>query len=60
MLKKEQIALIQEMDKVIKSLNNRLSHNRYELRKLAEDNRVIKRELTICIGLKNQIKKGKV
>ena len=59
-MKKENEALILEVDKIIKSLDRRLMNNRYELRKYSEDNRIIKRELQTCIRLKNLIKKGEV
>lgn len=59
-MKKENEALIKEVDTIIKSLDRRLMNNRYELRKLAEDNRIIKRELSTCIRLKNLIKKEEV
>jgi hypothetical protein len=59
-MKKENQALITEVDTIIKSLERRLYNNKYNLRQLAEDNRVIKRELSTCIRLKNLIKKEEV
>jgi hypothetical protein len=49
--------LIFEVNKIITSLNQRLVKNKYELRKLSEENRIIKRELSTCIKLKNLIVK---
>lgn len=56
-MKKEDEALIKEVNTIIKSLNERLKKNKRQLRDLAEENGTIKRELSTCIRLKNLITK---
>lgn len=57
-MKKENEALISEIDKIINSLDRKLIENRKYLKQFSEENRVIKKELSTCIRIKNMVKEG--